>query len=195
MWIFETTPQWCENDIQIKAPLPIYLGRNESEEGFQRSDNDFRLALARWPGAGIVACTQGMMELGLSVMYAEEWLNDQNNAVLFTGYLADGTAGRKISQIQKGEPVSFHHERVSRNGKLDVWDVDCAVNCEVYTVRRSGHSDPWKTTRDFIVPLNPKKVATVHGSPDAHIGMKQHINKALPGIEVVGAINNEPISF
>jgi len=196
MWTYQNAQHWCEGDVNIESPMPIYLGKDEENEGFQRSDSDFRRALMRWPGACVVACTSGMMEAGLSVLYAEEWLADSNNAIIFTGYLAEESTGRKISQIQKGGAVTFHHARLDRRtGKIEEWDVPVEINAEVYSIRLSGHSDSWKMVREFIEPLNPKCVVTVHGAPDAHIGMGEHIRNALPKAEIARALNNEPIEF
>lgn len=113
-------------------------------------------------GARIIISASGMMTGGRVLHHAMRILPDENATVVFVGYQAAGTTGRRV---QDGES----EVRIMKN-----W---VPVRCHVEKVEGfSAHAD-WKAVLRWLEGLQtvPKKVFTTHGEPDAAAAMAQHI--------------------
>ncbi|MET0622583.1 MAG: MBL fold metallo-hydrolase [Pyrinomonadaceae bacterium] len=116
-------------------------------------------------GTRIIISASGMMTGGRVLHHARRLLPDERATVLFVGYQAAGTAGRKILEgskfvrIMKGDvPVRCHVERI---GGL------------------SAHAD-WKEVLRWLEPLKetpPRRSFTTHGEPEAAAAMAGHIHE------------------
>ncbi|MDF2155721.1 MBL fold metallo-hydrolase [Vibrio sp. CAU 1672] len=110
--------------------------------------------LASTDESAIVVAASGMCEGGRIVNYLKALLPDRRNDVLFAGYQAQGTLGRRL---QEGEAS------VEINGqKID-------VNAQVHTMSGySAHADQAGLIRfvEGIQPL-PKEVHLIHGEAKA----------------------------
>lgn len=128
-------------------------------------------------GARIIISASGMLTGGRVLHHAMRILPDENATIVFVGYQAAGTIGRRV---QDGEP----EVRVMKN-----W---IPVRCHVEKVEGfSAHAD-WKAVLRWLSPLRdnpPKMVFTTHGEPDAAAAMAGHIrdefgwNVMSPGFE------------
>ena len=110
--------------------------------------------------------------------HAVRMLPDENATVVFVGFQAAGTTGRRI---QDGE----------RRVKIMKGWVD--VNCHVERVEGfSAHAD-WKAVLRWLegLPAAPKMLFTTHGEPEAAEAMAGHIrekfgwNVSVPSYEQV----------
>lgn len=113
-------------------------------------------------GARIIISASGMMTGGRVMHHAMRVLPDENATVVFVGYQAAGTTGRRI---QDGE----REVRIMKN-----W---IPVRCRVERVEGfSAHAD-WKAVLRWLegLPAQPQTVFTTHGEPDAAEAMAQHI--------------------
>ena len=113
-------------------------------------------------GARIIVSASGMMTGGRVLHHAMRVLPDENATLIFVGYQAAGTTGRRI---QDGE----REVRIMKN-----W---IPVRCHVERVEGfSAHAD-WKAVLRWLegLPNTPKTVFTTHGEPDAAEAMAQHI--------------------
>ncbi|MEJ7848516.1 MAG: MBL fold metallo-hydrolase [Pyrinomonadaceae bacterium] len=113
-------------------------------------------------GSRIIISASGMMTGGRVMHHAMRVLPDENATVIFVGYQAAGTTGRRI---QDGE----REVRIMKN-----W---IPVRCRVEKVDGfSAHAD-WKAVLRWLEGLQnkPKTVFTTHGEPDAAEAMAQHI--------------------
>ncbi len=113
-------------------------------------------------GPRIIISASGMMTGGRVLHHAMRILPDEKATVVFVGYQAAGTTGRRI---QEGE----REVRIMKN-----W---IPVRCHVEKVEGfSAHAD-WKAVIRWLEGLNstPKTVFTTHGEPDAAAAMAQHI--------------------
>lgn len=127
-------------------------------------------------GARIIISASGMMTGGRVMHHAARMLPDERATVVFVGYQAAGTVGRRI---QDG----------ARQVKIMKRMVD--VNCRVERVEGfSAHAD-WKAVLRWLegLPNVPKRVFTTHGEPEAAEAMAGHIrerfgwNVSVPGYE------------
>jgi metallo-beta-lactamase family protein len=114
-------------------------------------------------GARIIISASGMLTGGRVLHHAMRILPDENATIVFVGYQAAGTAGRRV---QEGEP----EVRIMKN-----W---IPVRCRVEKVEGfSAHAD-WKAVLRWLSPLRPnppKIVFTTHGEPEAARAMAGHI--------------------
>lgn len=127
-------------------------------------------------GPRIIISASGMLTGGRVLHHAMRVLPDEKGTMIFVGYQAAGTTGRRI---QDGE----REVRIMKN-----W---IPVRCHVEKVEGfSAHAD-WKAVLRWLSSLTtaPKTVFTTHGEPDAAAAMAGHIrerfgwNVMVPGYE------------
>ncbi len=140
------------------------------------SSRDESKRLNSMRGARIIVSASGMLTGGRVLHHALRVLPDENATIVFVGYQAAGTVGRRV---QDGEA----EVRIMKN-----W---VPVRCYVEKVEGfSAHAD-WKAVIRWLEGLQttPKMVFTTHGEPDAAAAMAQHIrdrfgwNVVVPGYE------------
>lgn len=113
-------------------------------------------------GARIIISASGMMTGGRVLHHAMRILPNENATVVFVGYQAAGTTGRRVQDGEK-------EVRIMKN-----W---VPVNCHVVKVEGfSAHAD-WKAVLRWLSGLRstPKMVFTTHGEPEAAEAMAGHI--------------------
>lgn len=113
-------------------------------------------------GSRIIISASGMMTGGRVLHHAMRILPNENATVVFVGYQAAGTTGRRI---QDGE----REVKIMKN-----W---IPVRCHLEKVEGfSAHAD-WKAVLRWLSGLRttPKMVFTTHGEPDAAEAMAGHI--------------------
>ena len=154
-----------------RHPLKTQSMTTASSREESKRVNDMR-------GARIIISASGMMTGGRVMHHAIRMLPDENAAVVFVGFQAAGTTGRRI---QDGE----------RRVKIMKGWVD--VNCHVERVEGfSAHAD-WKAVLRWLegLPAAPKMLFTTHGEPEAAEAMAGHIrqkfgwNVSVPSYEQV----------
>jgi len=114
-------------------------------------------------GARIIISASGMLTGGRVLHHALRILPDENATLIFVGYQAAGTLGRRI---QNGD----REVRVMKQ-----W---IPVRCHVEKVESfSAHAD-WKAVLRWLhgLPNTPRTVFTTHGEPDAAAAMAKHIH-------------------
>ncbi|HLM58244.1 MAG TPA: MBL fold metallo-hydrolase [Pyrinomonadaceae bacterium] len=115
-------------------------------------------------GVRILISASGMMTGGRVLHHARRVLPDERATVLFVGYQAAGTTGRKV----------LEGHRTVRIMKEDV-----PVRCHVERIGGlSAHAD-WKEVLRWLSPLPsaPRRVFTTHGEPEAAEAMAGHIRE------------------
>ncbi len=104
------------------------------------------------PNPKIIIAGSGMMNGGRIIHHALRYLSDQKSTLLFIGYQAQGTLGRKILDGQS--PVNIMGESIP-------------VRCQVKAIGAlSAHGDQEKLL-DWVggAPTLPKKIYLNHGEP------------------------------
>ena len=128
------------------------------------SSRDESKKLNQMKGARIIISASGMLTGGRVLHHAIRILPDENATIVFVGYQAAGTTGRRI---QDGE----REVRIMKE-----W---IPVRCHVERVEGfSAHAD-WKAVLRWLEGLQttPKTVFTTHGEPDAAEAMAGHIRE------------------
>jgi len=128
------------------------------------STRDESKRINKMEGARIIISASGMMNGGRVLHHALRLLPDANATVVFVGYQAAGTLGRRVSDGEK-------HVKV-----LGQW---IPVQCKIEKIGGfSAHAD-WKEIlrwlQDMATP--PKKVFVIHGEGEAADAMAQHIRE------------------
>jgi metallo-beta-lactamase family protein len=116
-------------------------------------------------GTRVIISASGMMTGGRVLHHARRVLPDERATVLFVGYQAAGTTGRRILEgaryvriMKEDVPVRCHVERI---GGL------------------SAHAD-WSEVLRWLEPLEatpPRRVFTTHGEPESAAAMAGHIRE------------------
>jgi metallo-beta-lactamase family protein len=115
-------------------------------------------------GSRIIISASGMMNGGRVLHHALRLLPDENATVVFVGYQAGGTLGRRVADGEKQVKV------------LGQW---IPVKCKIDKIGGfSAHAD-WKEVIRWLegMPSAPKKVFVTHGEPDAAEAMASHIRE------------------
>jgi len=132
----------------------------------------------------VIISTSGMLVGGPAIEHLKALAEDPKNTLIFVGYQAEGTFGRRI---QKGwKEIPFKTE----NGKT----VSINLNMEVQTIDgMSGHSDR-NQLLSFIHHLSakPDKVIVCHGENQKAVDLARTIHK-LFRVETVAPRNLESL--
>ncbi len=115
-------------------------------------------------GPRIIISASGMMTGGRVLHHAVRILPQENATVIFVGFQAAGTTGRRIIEGERQVKIM--------KGWVD-------VNCHVERVEGfSAHAD-WKAVLRWLegLPEAPKMIFTPHGEPEAAEAMAQHIRE------------------
>lgn len=117
----------------------------------------------------VVLATSGMMSGGPVMEYFRHWAQDKRNALVFVGFQAGGTLGRRIQQGWREIPMQ------AGGGRSGV----VKVEMDVETVDGfSGHSDR-RQLMNYINNITPKPdhVITMHGEESKCIDLATSIHK------------------
>jgi len=156
-WNEEHDEEYASILARRQHPLRTTAMTTASSRDESKRLNDMR-------GPRIIISASGMMTGGRVLHHAVRMLPMESATVVFVGYQAAGTTGRKI---QDGE----------RLVKIMKTMVD--VNCHVEKIEGfSAHAD-WKAVIRWLEGLlnTPKTVFTTHGEPEAAEAMAGHIRE------------------
>jgi predicted metal-dependent RNase len=180
--IHATYPEYLNNDLR---KLIFQKGQNPFlSECFKPVDsNELRQKIIEEPHPCVILSTSGMMNAGPVIEYFKAFAENENNTLVFVGYQADGTLGRRIQKGWKEIPLS------TREGTHVV-----KMNMNVEVVDGfSGHSDR-RQLMSYIQKMKPRpeRVYTEHGDERSCIDLASSLHKknkletkALTNLETV----------
>ena len=165
----------------IHTAYPEYLNSQLRTQIFQQGDNPFlsdifhrvdssqmRMSLLDSKEPCVVLATSGMMSGGPVMEYFRAWGSEEKNGLLFVGYQAEGTFGRRL-QRGLGEATFMDGGR----------QVGVKVQLEVATVEGfSGHSDRVQLM-NYIATLDPRprQVVLNHGEESKIVDLATSLHK------------------
>ena len=118
------------------------------------------------PAPKIIIAGSGMSEGGRILHHEKRYLSDKNNTILFVGYQAEQSRGRKI--LQRESPVEIHGEMVH---------IECAIKA---IGGYSSHADREKLLQWLKPAITPStKVFVVQGEEDQMIPFSEKIQSDL----------------
>jgi metallo-beta-lactamase family protein len=115
-------------------------------------------------GTRIIISASGMMTGGRVLHHAQRYLPDEKSTIVFVGYQAAGTIGRRIEDGER-EVRIFQHP--------------IPVRCRIERIGGfSAHAD-WKEVLRWLekMPSAPRRSFTTHGEPQAAEAMAEHIRE------------------
>ena len=112
--------------------------------------------------SSIIISASGMCEVGRIKHHLKHHLWDPNSTILFVGYQAPGTLGRKI--VEGAKSVRIFGEDIAVNARIE------------YIEGYSGHADQeWLMNFVYSFITKPKHIFLVHGEPQAQVVLKGKI--------------------
>lgn len=129
----------------------------------------------------VVIATSGMLVGGPAIEYLQEFAKNEKNTLLFVGYQAEGTMGRRIQKGWKYIPVEGNEHGLE-------------LKLQIATIQGlSGHSDQ-KQLMSFINNLKtkPRKIIIDHGEASKCVDLVRFVHKEFR-VETVAPKNLETI--
>ena len=163
---------------QIWLEHPEYLDNATNfEAAFKwsrrvRSKSDRKRALH----ADDIVTTSGMLDGGPALWYLNRLRMDSKCAVLFTGYQAEGSGGRKLLE-KRSLPIYGHNVE---------------IHCEVDQFQLSNHAGHSQLV-EFAEKCNPKHVILFHGDPETRPDLATALE--AKGMIVHSPVNGESITI
>lgn len=180
----------------IHAAYPEYLNKELREKIMVSRENPFlspifkrvetsemRKEICDSTESKVVLATSGMMNGGPVMEYFTSWIDSPQHTLVFVGYQADGTLGRRI---QKGATELTLNER----GRSNKYKVKIAVEtAEGF----SGHSDK-RQLLSYIATMQPRphRILVNHGDGDKTYEFSKLIRSKF-GIEAYALRNLETL--
>ena len=114
--------------------------------------------------SSIIISASGMCEVGRIKHHLKHHLWEPNSTILFVGYQAPGTLGRKLVDGEK---------------KVKIFGEEIAVNARIeYIEGYSGHTDQeWLMNFVYSFTTPPKHIFLVHGEPEGQVVLKQKLEE------------------
>jgi len=179
----------------VHTAYPEYLNKNLKSTIFQGKnpflsdifvpvdDADKRKEVIEAKGSSIILSTSGMLNGGPVLEYLKGLASDEKNTLVFVGYQAEGTLGRRI---QKGwKEMQFSDDGKTKNIKIEM---------DINTIDGfSGHSDR-KQLIEYVKRIEPlpAKVICMHGESNKCMELASGIHKKF-NIETVAPMNLETL--
>ena len=164
-----------KGDNPFEIPNFFEVGSAKEREQIYNSDE-----------CAIVLATSGMLNGGTSVEYFRNFAPHEKNSIVFVGYQASGTLGRRVKDGEK-------EILLSNTGSVDD---KVTVNMKVYEMKGafSAHSDI-ALTRKFLSNLSvkPKKVILNHGEISKIISFSENVKRIIQNVKVYSPENLESI--
>jgi len=173
----------------VHTAYPEYLNRSLKNSIFQSDifvqvdDADKRKEVIEEKESSIILATSGMLNGGPVLEYLKGLAADEKNTLIFVGYQAEGTLGRRI---QKG----WNEIQLSDDGKIR----NIKIGMDIRTVDGfSGHSDRNQLI-EFVKGIRPlpSKVVCMHGENSKCIALASGIHKKF-NIETTAPMNLETL--
>ena len=174
-------PVYVDSPLAISATEVVRENANlfdeETQALIERGDNplefpglqftrtaDESKALNEKNESAIIISASGMCEVGRTKHHLKHHLWDPNSTVLFVGYQAPGTLGRRIVDGEK--VVRIFGEEIAVNARIE------------YIEGYSGHADQeWLMNFIYSFITKPKHVFLVHGEPNGQEILKAKIEE------------------
>ena len=114
--------------------------------------------------SSIIISASGMCDVGRIKHHLKHHLWEPNSTILFVGYQAPGTLGRKLVDGEK---------------KVKIFGEEIAVNARIeYIEGYSGHADQeWLMNFVYSFTTPPKHIFLVHGEPEGQVVLKQKLEE------------------
>jgi metallo-beta-lactamase family protein len=165
-----------EHDEELADDVAAHLSPLQADRFNRCRKVDESKALNRRKAPAVIVAASGMATAGRVVHHLKRCLGDERNAVIFTGYQAAGTRGRRL--VNGDKRVRIHGEQIS-------------VRAEVLSLHGlSAHGD-----RDDLLrwcgdlPSRPERIFLNHGEDEARKELSATLEEndyVRPGLPFTG---------
>ncbi len=138
--------------------------------------------------SSIIISASGMCDVGRIKHHLKHNLWNSNNTILFVGYQAAGTLGRRL--VEGAKKVKIFGEEIAVNARIE------------YIEGFSGHADQeWLMNFIYSFITKPKQIILVHGDKDAQkelrdiIIEKTNIPVTIPKYGEIYNVHNNNVEF
>ena len=138
--------------------------------------------------SSIIISASGMCEVGRIKHHLKHNLWNPNNTILFVGYQAPGTLGRKI--VDGAKEVTIFGEEIAVNARVE------------YIEGYSGHADQeWLLNFVYSFITKPKHIFLVHGEPEGQLELRDKIIETtnipvtIPEFGEIYSLDDESIRY
>jgi Cft2 family RNA processing exonuclease len=140
---------------QIRKGYTPFTGRNVT---FVRDERDRERILAGPPAC--ILSSSGMLTGGPSAWYAARLASDPNASILITGYQDEESPGKRLLDLAE-----------KKENTLVLGGTQVEVRCQVAKYSLSAHADGGELAA-YAAALKPRRVALVHGDPEARSALR-----------------------
>ncbi|NOZ81865.1 MAG: beta-CASP ribonuclease aCPSF1 [Candidatus Micrarchaeota archaeon] len=167
--------------LAIHTAYPEYLSREIQKMIFHQGFNPFTAEIFKRVGSAderkdvieskdpcVIIATSGMMTGGPVLEYLRGLAENEKNTLVFVGYQAEGTFGRRIQKGWREVPMQV-------NGKT----IALPINCEVATVEGlSGHSD-YRQLINYVSRMRqkPERIVCNHGDNNKCVELARSLHR------------------
>ncbi len=173
------SPVYVDSPLAISATEIFKENMNlfddETQELIKRGDNplefpglqftktaDESKALNEMNEASIIISASGMCDVGRIKHHLKHHIWNPNSTILFVGYQAPGTLGRRI--VDGAKTIKIFGEEIAVNARIE------------YIEGYSGHADQeWLMNFIYSFITKPKHIFLVHGEPEGQEVLKDKI--------------------
>jgi hypothetical protein len=177
-------PEYLNNKLRTQI---FQQGNNPLlSEVFKRVDSvEMREKIIADKDPCIVLATSGMMNGGPVMEYFKTWADNSRNTMIFVGYQAEGTLGRKIQRGGKEITLNVGGNLMTLQMNMNV------ETCDGF----SGHSDR-RQLMGFINNMSPRpeRVIFGHGEESKCLDLSSAIHKKF-NLNTAAPMNLETIRF
>ena len=182
----------------IHTAYPEYLNNKLRSQTFQKGKNpllsdifirienhEMRQKIINDVDPCIVLATSGMMVGGPIMEYFKNWAEDEKNLIVFVGYQAEGSLGRRVQKGWKEIPLNIAGSIINIKVNMDVQTVDGF----------SGHSDR-RQLMNYVNNMSPRpeRIIFGHGEESKCLDLSSSVHKKF-NLNTVALKNLETIRF
>jgi len=165
----------------IHTAYPEFLNSQLRTQIFQQGDNPFlsdifrrvdssqmRMGILDSKEACIILATSGMMSGGPVMEYFRAWAHDEKNGLLFVGYQAEGTFGRRLQRGLSEATFMDGSRQAAVPVKIDIATIEGF----------SGHSDRVQLM-NYVASLDPRpqRIILNHGEESKIVDLSSSLHK------------------
>ena len=152
--VFKNHRSWHRMSVQDLEKM------DQNVRMVRKVNETYKLAASKQPK--IIIAGSGMANGGRILSYFANMIGDAKNTIIFTGFQAEGTRGRKLIDGEKS---------------IRLYGKDFKVKAAVHQLNSySSHADQ-EGLLDWVsdIKASPEKIFIVHGEPDASKALKEKL--------------------
>ncbi|MEK7087613.1 MAG: MBL fold metallo-hydrolase, partial [Patescibacteria group bacterium] len=171
--IINGSNEWSLNDNGLVFPKNLIAVPEEREKSYVYRQEFLD------GGPAVIVSSHGMIEGGMVFFYLPYILSDYKSAVLIPGYQAEGTGGRRLLELERGNQFQINNRWIPKY-------------CDVERFHLSSHASG-NELASWISEIRPSVVIGTHATLSAFRGLREKVNHHNQFIRVLGGYNSEEI--